>query len=135
MSSQMKPRIAWCLLKLRTFRSRPEKSVFFSQHLLKPSSITEESQVFLKMDCEFMISRCREAFSGARSTIHLLWSLNQADHCLPMIHGACMLKHNAFYHSTFYLYIRPPQLLIQTCCASYTTCTTFPVNSSVSILH
>lgn len=41
------------------------------------------------------------AFSGGWNTIHLLWALNQTDHCIPMIHDASLLKCNAFYHSAF----------------------------------
>lgn len=41
------------------------------------------------------------AFSGGWNTIHLLWALNQTDHCFHMIHDASMQKCNAFYHSAF----------------------------------
>lgn len=41
------------------------------------------------------------AFSGGWNAIHLLWALNQTDHCFRMIHDASMQKCNAFYHSAF----------------------------------
>lgn len=77
-----------------------------SQHLLKPSSIRNESS-----QSSFFFFFCGglwiydfkmwEAFSGGWNTIHLLWSLNQTDRCFPMIHDASVLKRSAVYHSAF----------------------------------
>lgn len=41
-------------------------------------------------------------FSGSWNTVRLLRAApNQTDHLFPMIHDACVLRCNAFYHSAF----------------------------------
>lgn len=90
-----------------------QKNVFFFFHSKAALNIcwnhhpSERSRhkVFFEKDCEDGLwiydFKMWEAFSGGWNTIHLLWSLNQTDHCFPMIHDASMLKRNAFYHSVF----------------------------------
>lgn len=65
----------------------------------------------MRTDCEFMTSRCeKRSVSGGRNTIHLLWSLNQTDRCVPMIHGAPALQ------------LKPQRIFTRT--HSCTTCAT-----------
>lgn len=68
-----------------------------------------------------MTSRCeKRTVSGGRNTIHLLWSLNQADRCVPMIHDAPALQ------------LKPQRIFTRTH-TPYTTCAT--ANSNMMLFR